>query len=194
MSERLFHQGSGDMLCGLYCAAHLIACFKVKNKNPRNQMDFYVKAAELALQRLAESAQRLKLLTAEHLFEPKAENGGGFNDMALQRIFNGLEVADRENLRAIAFSSKRLKHLWGAEYLKGSHGHDILAQGARAVVNQSRENHWVTVEGRHPERGYVSYDPSLDDPKSLVETIPWKRGGIFVAEPEVIRYIYAQTH
>lgn len=182
------------MLCGLYCAAHLIACFKVKNNSPKRQLDFYGKAAERALQLLAESAERSNLLTAKHLFEPEASKGGGFNDMALQRIFNGVKIEDREQLRAVAFSSRRIKHLRGQKYLKGSHGHQILNQGARAIVNQTRENHWVTVEGLCKSEGRVSYDPSSDEPKSIVTTIPWKRGGVFIAEPEVIRYIYAQKH
>jgi hypothetical protein len=181
VSEQAFFQGSADMLCGIYCAARLIACHKVRNNAPSNQLEFYESSADAAFFRLMVSVEECNYLTAKKIACPDPKKGGGFKDMQLQRVFNRLDKIDREGLTAIAFSSARIKALKGSECRK------ILDNGAYAVVNQSGENHWITIEGKHRDGGYYSYDPSEGGSIRSVPQIGWSKG-LFVADPEVLKF------
>ena len=180
MGKRLVWQGSFDMLCGIYCAAHLIACFKVKNSSPENQAEFYESAAETAFYKLMLSVEGCGLLTAERLARPNSKKSG-FNDRQLEKIFNNLEDKDREGLIAIAFCRSKIK------ILKNSERRAMLRRGACAIVNQSGENHWITVDGKHRDGGYYSFSPCLEDVNKSIPQIGWEKG-LFVAEPKVIKF------
>ena len=178
MTKQPFFQGSADMLCGIYCAARLIACHKVLKADPENQAEFYERAADDAFYKLIISVEECKLLNAARIACPDPKKGGGFKDKQLQRVFNRLKDTDREGLKAIAFSSSLMNSLKGSEY------RDMLKRGAYAIVNQSSENHWITIEGKHRDGGYYSFDPSEGGSTSSVPQIGWGKG-LFIAEPKV---------
>ena len=177
------------MLCGIYSSAHLIACFKVKAAGARGcveliasaekHREFYEEAVEAAFYALMKSLEANKLLTAKRLCESRPKKGGGFDDKTLEKVFNALDEDDREGLCALAFCRAKVKKLRGSQKRK------ILAAGACAIVNQSGENHWITVEGKHPDGGYWSFDPSRDDPKQSIPQVGWSKG-LFIGKPEVL--------
>ena len=169
------------MLCGIYCAARLIACHKVRNTNPDNQLEFYENAADTAFYKLMISVEECGYLTAKKIACSAPKMGGGFKDKQLQRVFNKLGEVDREGLKTIAFSSSKIKAINGSDCRR------IIDQGAYAIVNQSGENHWITIEGKHRSGGYYSYDPSEGGSTSSVPQIGWSKG-LFVAEPEVLKF------
>ena len=181
MTKQSFFQGSADMLCGIYCAARMIACHKVRKADPENQAEFYEQAADEAFYKLMISVEDCKLLNAARIACPDPKKGGGFNDRQIQRVFNKLAETDREGLKAIAFTSSKIGPL------KGSERRNILERGAYAIVNQSGENHWITIEGKHRDGGYYSYDPSEGGSISNVPQISWRKG-LFVAEPKVLKF------
>ena len=177
MSERVLWQGSLDMLCGIYCAARLIACFKVQNSAPANQSKFFEVAAESAFYALMRSVEAGGFLTAKRLCESRPGKGGGFKDKELERIFNRLEEPEREGLTAIAFCRAKIARL------KGSQRRALLSQGACAIVNEAGGNHWITVEGKHRDGGYKTFDPSLEDSVECIPQINWSKG-LFIGPAE----------
>lgn len=177
MSEIKIWQGKHDMLCGIYCAAHLIACYKVANNNPKNQSEFYLSETEAAFYALMRSVERLKWLTAKRVCESRPKKGGGFKDTEMEKIFNGLNAKECENLTAIAFSRAKISKL------RGSKKRSILRRGASAIVNEPGELHWITAEGIHRDGGYCCFDPSLDYPKRRLSKISWDKG-LLITEPK----------
>ena len=168
------------MLCGIYCAARVIACFRVRNSSPASQSEFFETEADRAFYALMRSTEELGWLTAKRLCEDRPRKGGGYKDKELERIFNTVAEKEREGLTAIAFCRAKI------ERLKGSQRRDLLARGACAIVNEAGQNHWITVEGKHPNGGYRTFDPSLDDPKESIPQISWKKG-LLIAEPTVFQ-------
>ena len=72
MTIKVTWQGSFDALCGIYCAAHLIACFTVKETvkdkaTLKKQRKIYESAASDAFARLMESMEQVGLLKANKI-------------------------------------------------------------------------------------------------------------------------------
>jgi hypothetical protein len=177
VSNKVVWQGSFDMLCGIYCAAHLIACFKVRNSaTPENHAEFYENAAETAFYHLMISVENLGMLTAQKLAEPNSKKSG-YSDKQLEKIFNHLTFDNREGLKAVAFCRAKIKNL------KGSERRAIMRKGACAIVYESGENHWITIEGKHQDGGYCSFDPSIEGASQRVARISSWSKGVFIVDP-----------
>ena len=176
-------QGNLDMLCGIYCAARIIACYTVAHRaNPKNQASIFEKAAKNAFRNLVVSAENEGLLTAKKI----ASENGGYYDHELVEIFNGMTLRRRLNLSAVSFRDPMIKRL------KNSERRDLIVSfGSCAIVQEDGDRHWIMVEGLHREGGYSCYDP-----EGVVEQrkrLSWSRG-LFVLKPEVLGLVHAQTH
>ena len=163
------------MLCGIYCAARLIARYTVADRaNAKTQRATYENAAQNAFNNLIQSAEDLKLLKAKKI----AHKYGGYYDYEIERIFNNLTPRKRRNLNALAFSGTIFKHL-----LDSQRRDLIINLGCNAIVEQHGRKHWITVEGNHPDGGYECFDPQLTDNISRRKRLTWDRGVLISRKP-----------
>lgn len=174
MSNRVTWQGSFDMLCGVYCAAHLIASFAVKEKATRkNQSDIYENAVEEAFGKLVRSMEQVGLLRADKIVAGKG--CAGLTDRQIESIFNNLSEKSRAGLKAVAFSRPKIKAM------RNSERRHVLESGARAIVQEHGGDHWITVEGRHEDGGYRTFDPQLTDNTKHRTKLGWEKG-VFIGK------------
>jgi hypothetical protein len=156
------------MLCGIYCAAHLIGCYAVAERaNRKTQKAIYESNARIAFLNLLESLEKQRLLRARKI---ACENVGGFSDRQIAKVFNGLTARRRRNLFAVTFTDPLIRNLRNSERREL-----IFDIGACAIVQEDGSRHWITAEGRHRDGGYACFDPELPDPITRRERLGWER-------------------
>ena len=192
MTNAVSWQGTCDALCGIYCAAHLIACYAVMRRSTQaNQLSFYKKESEKAFHHLLFSMEDKELLTAQKL--SIRSRYGGLTDRQIEAVFNNLAPENRENLTALAFSRPQLSKLTNTQH------REILSNGACAIVHEHGKDHWisaadeeigekwVTVEGRHRDGGYCCFDPDLRKNTKRRTRLRWDKG-VFIGPPESLTF------
>lgn len=180
MSSRNVWQGSLDMLCGIYCAVHLIAHYTVAGRpNLNNRKAIYNFAARSAFRNLMQSAEDLGLLKATKIAN---YNSGGYYDNEIEKIFNNLTPRKRYNLSALAFTNPKFKSLKNSERRTL-----VFDSGVSAIVSEHGGDHWIAVEGQHPDGGYACFDPQLSNNTSHRHRIKWERG-LLIFMPSADRF------
>lgn len=176
MAKNSIWQGSLDMLCGIYCATRLIACYTVAGRaNPKTQKAIYDTASRNAFRNLIQSAEDLGYLKARKIAN---QSVGGYYDNELEKIFNNLSPRKRYNLTALAFTRPEFKAL------KNSQRRDlVLSFDACAIVQEHGKKHWITIEGKHRDGGYSCFDPQIPDNTARRQKLRWERGLIISTAP-----------
>ena len=179
------------MLCGIYCATRIIACYKVASTaNEQTQAAVYEDAAQNAFHYLLESTEDLKLLTAKKLAHPIV---GGFTDLQLEKIFNNVPVRKRLGLQALSFRRSSFKSLANSE--RRSH---VIDFNSCAIIKEDGDRHWITVEGLDKDGDYACFDPELPDTDEILnrskrKRIAWDQG-VLIGNQQIIWNINAKKN
>ncbi len=164
MPKQSAWQGSLDMLCGIYSAAHILSL---------NRKGSQEKLQDQAFRNLLLSAEEKKLFTAKHL------TTRGYYDRDLVVIINNLTPRRRHGLHATAFSHESLKSLYNRDRRA------LIRAGAYAIIQEHGTEHWIAVVRLRGDGGYHCFDPSLEDTTSRRQRVRWDRG-VLLSPPDLI--------